>query len=193
MAVGSAQQNKTMADTRRTLAALNSIMADNTSGNISPQDIRDMMLSLAPVYGGVKMNANATATTISASSTPTVSNWDSNGVQTNVREFSTTTGGRITYTGTPDVHVHCVVNASVFVTINASKSLEIDLYKNGTTAAGAPQILTTQGNSDHESVSIHGDAMLSNGDYLELFVANNTDSNNITVEEAYLFAMGMLV
>ena len=35
-----------MADTLRTIAALQTLLADNTSGNISPQDLRDMLVSL---------------------------------------------------------------------------------------------------------------------------------------------------
>ena len=35
-----------MVDTARTLAALQTLLADNTSGDISPQDVRDMLLSL---------------------------------------------------------------------------------------------------------------------------------------------------
>ena len=35
-----------MVDTARTLAALQTLLADNTSGDISPQDIRDLLVSL---------------------------------------------------------------------------------------------------------------------------------------------------
>ena len=35
-----------MADTARTLAALQALLADNTSGDISPQDVRDMLVRL---------------------------------------------------------------------------------------------------------------------------------------------------
>jgi len=35
-----------MADTIRTLAELNTLLADNTSGDITPQDIRDLMVSM---------------------------------------------------------------------------------------------------------------------------------------------------
>lgn len=35
-----------MVDTKRTLAALQTLLADNTTGDISPQDVRDMLVSL---------------------------------------------------------------------------------------------------------------------------------------------------
>jgi hypothetical protein len=42
-----------MADTIRTRAALLSLLADNTSGDISPQDIRDFLVSVHGVYGEI--------------------------------------------------------------------------------------------------------------------------------------------
>jgi hypothetical protein len=41
-----------MADTARTLAALQTLLADNSNGDISPQDLRDMLLSLANTADG---------------------------------------------------------------------------------------------------------------------------------------------
>lgn len=38
-----------MADTIRTIAALQALLADNTAGNISPQDLRDMLVTLGDV------------------------------------------------------------------------------------------------------------------------------------------------
>ena len=37
-----------MVDTIRTLSALQTLLADNTSGDISPQDLRDMLVSVWP-------------------------------------------------------------------------------------------------------------------------------------------------
>jgi hypothetical protein len=48
-----------MADTRRTLAALQALLADNTSQDISPQDVRDMLVSCFPT--GMRLLATATA------------------------------------------------------------------------------------------------------------------------------------
>lgn len=39
-----------MADTIRTITALQTILADNSTGDISPQNIRDMLVSLANAY-----------------------------------------------------------------------------------------------------------------------------------------------
>lgn len=39
-----------MADTIRTISALQTLLADNATGDISPQDLRDMLVSLANAY-----------------------------------------------------------------------------------------------------------------------------------------------
>lgn len=40
-----------MADTVRSLSALQTLLADNTSGDISPQDLRDFLVSVYPITG----------------------------------------------------------------------------------------------------------------------------------------------
>lgn len=49
-----------MADTSKTLAALQILLADNTAGDISPQDLRDAILSCLSGYGHISVLAGAT-------------------------------------------------------------------------------------------------------------------------------------
>jgi hypothetical protein len=62
-----------MVDTPRTLAQVQALLADNASGNISPQDIRDMVMSIADPtpgggfglgYPGTAMGARAVSTNV---------------------------------------------------------------------------------------------------------------------------------
>ena len=39
-----------MADTIRAISSLQALLADNTTGDISPQDLRDMLVSLGNMY-----------------------------------------------------------------------------------------------------------------------------------------------
>lgn len=59
-----------MADTRRTLAALQTLLADNTSGDISAQDIRDFLVS---VYGLAFVEGYAAAASASLDFTTGIS------------------------------------------------------------------------------------------------------------------------
>jgi hypothetical protein len=49
-----------MADTAKDLAALQTLLADNTSGAISPQDLRDFLLSVLSGYGHISVLGGAT-------------------------------------------------------------------------------------------------------------------------------------
>jgi len=49
-----------MADTIRSREALLALLADNTSGDIRPQDVRDVLVSVHGVYGGLYIQDNAT-------------------------------------------------------------------------------------------------------------------------------------
>lgn len=59
-----------MADTARTRAALLTLLADNVSGDISPQDIRDMLVSLFGVWAAIYVADGAVAQT-GITTTPT--------------------------------------------------------------------------------------------------------------------------
>lgn len=50
-----------MADSPRTLAALKALFADNSSGAISPQDLRDFLVSVLGDYACIFVHAAATA------------------------------------------------------------------------------------------------------------------------------------
>ena len=58
-----------MADTSRTLAAVLALLADNSTGDISPQDIRDAIVSVFANYAAIGVEGGSTAQT-SISATP---------------------------------------------------------------------------------------------------------------------------
>ena len=49
-----------MSDTQRTIQALQAILADNTTGDISPQDVRDFLVSVSPSRGGYTLDPGET-------------------------------------------------------------------------------------------------------------------------------------
>lgn len=67
-----------MADTIRTLTALLALLADNTTGDISPQVIRDMLVTVHGVYGGIYVADGSTPQT-GIDTTPTkITGWTTN-------------------------------------------------------------------------------------------------------------------
>jgi len=181
-----------MAEIKRTSTdLLTNLFQDGQAANaISEQDQRDHIASMIMPYGGGYMEGNATETVISSSS----SYVDIAGTftQGNVLEFTMSSGGVLTYTGTPDRHFHLVSNFSMISAGNA-KIYRFSWFKNTSTRL-LPYIDRMVGTgSDVGAVSLHADAMLSNGDTLQLKVSNESDTTNMTVEAIYAFAQGMFL
>lgn len=187
-----------MVDTQRSKSALATLFADNTSHQISPQDLRDFMESA---------HFSFASTYISSSATTTISNpneWTKAAGTTtdvNLHRFSGKTllsvDNRLQYTGTPDVHVHGVVSFTSSAAVPA-KTLEYAAYHYDDSAASGA-ILTHSimaryhGATDIGTGAIHFDAMLETNDYVEFWVRNITDSNNLTINYMYMFMMGMFI
>jgi hypothetical protein len=73
-----------MTDTVRTIAELQALLADNTAGDITPQDLRDMLVSLANAYQqlntkGWKDNVAAISAAPGGAAAPTLTNFQSAG------------------------------------------------------------------------------------------------------------------
>ncbi len=69
-----------MADTPRTRAQILTLLADNSAGEISPQDMRDAIVSLFGVYGIIRTVGNATIQALTAATPAKLANFSENGV-----------------------------------------------------------------------------------------------------------------
>jgi len=67
-----------MADTIRTRSAILSLFADNTSRDISPQDLRDFVVSAHGVYGGIYLLDGSTAQTGISTTPAKMTGWGGN-------------------------------------------------------------------------------------------------------------------
>ena len=127
------------------------------------------------------MVGNATATTISVSGTfYKVAGTTSTG--TYVEKFDvTTTSNKAVYSGSLVGFYKVTVVASMLTGNN--KVLAVRIAKNGTTTTSSQTKSTSNGSSRSESIMSQDVVQLSNTDYIEVFVANTTDTTNITVED----------
>lgn len=100
------------------------------------------------------------------------------------------TNGRLTYTGTPDRHMHVVSNFDMTCASN-NQVLAFQWFKNGV-ALPVPVERKVSTGTDIGAASLHADVHLATGDYLELKVANLTSNANVTMKNVCLFVMGML-
>lgn len=180
-----------MADTERTLSALQTLLADNTSGAISAQDLRDFLVSAAPRVASYYISSSS-ATTISVAGTYYKAAGTTTQVGTNGSWSHST--NRLTYTGSPDVDV--IVRATVTATCGTSNQvIGLRFLLNATpdtpsTASTARvELLTTP---DESQVAVETVFTMSTNDYVELWVTNETATNSVTLDNAYVSVTAVL-
>jgi len=183
-----------MVDTVRTKAALATLLADNTSGAISPQDLRDFMESMHSSYGSLYISASA-ATTPAGAGTPlkALGTTTSGGL----RNFTMPANNRLLYSGTPTLHVSgtCSFTSS---TASANKTLSYYAYHYDDSAGSGAVIASSQmqrrhSNTDVGTGALHFHVDMDVNDYIEIWVANETDTTDFTLDLAYLHLTGMFM
>ena len=187
-----------MADIQRTKTTLlTTLFQDGQSGGISAQDLRDLIVSVAPSFAGLEWTSEV-ASVIDAAGT-FVKAAGATALTNNSATMSDgAVNNRLVYNGTTMVHFHIVLQASVSLVSGTNQDIAVALYK-WDNSAGTGAILnhsvarTTIGGSDVEQLTSHADTMLDTGDYIELHVTNNTNTNNVTVENGYLFGVSMVM
>lgn len=182
-----------MVDTARSISDLQTLLADNTSGGISAQKVRDMLVSLKAAYGGMYFTTPA-ATTPAGASTPL----KALGATTAglLSGFSMPTDNRLRYDGTPTrlVEVSCVGNVVAGV---ASKKISAHLYHydaSATTGAVIPEseveLQLSGTETDEQVITVLAQVEMDTNDYIELWIENHTDTNTITIDRANIKAIG---
>ena len=171
---------------------LGTVFADGqANGSITAEDMRDLIVSLMPAHGSASLASNATATTISVATTyyAISGTFVVGGSPASVTESAA--GGKMTYTGTIDRHFHIVANMDMTCASN-SQILAFQWHLNGSPiSCGVNRKVGT--GADVGAASVHADAMLSENDELELRVTNLTSTASVTVQNCYVFVLGMLV
>jgi len=178
-----------MADTDRSVSALQTLLADNTSGDISPQDLRDMLVSLTPAFGG--MYISATAPTVFADTVTPVKALGTTTVIGTPRNFSMAASNRLTYTGTADILAFCLATLAVTSAGNNQVS-KMSFAKNGTVTASSVIQRKISTGTDVGAASIIGLGPMSTNDYTEVFLQNATSTTNITLENMSVAVFGFV-
>jgi hypothetical protein len=182
-----------MADTQRTVAAILALLADNTTGDISPQDLRDFAVSWRPSHGQIHVPAAAAAAvTVSNTSTyyeATAPAWT---LSSGAHLFDESAGnGRLTYTGAEPIRAF--VACSLSMTVAGSNDVIHWRLGLNSTSDPASEVQRKVGTgSDVGAVAVHLLETMTNGDYVSLWVRNATASDNVTVEVASIQVIGMI-
>jgi len=139
----------------------------------------------AASYASVTMQGNATATVIAATATPVKA--AGTFVVGDVLDFTADSTGKITHTGVAGRHV---INATVTVDVASGTNHKISLYiaKNGTVIANS-KMSDTVSSGLVRSLATFLNLEMQPSDYFEIFVRNESTTDDITVVNAMLSAL----
>lgn len=127
------------------------------------------------------MTGNATATTISGTGTFVKVAGVTTPVSGLTQRFDLTTDNRALYDGASSAAFRLVAFASM--TSGNNQTLRIRVAVNGTTLAQSTSSCQTSGSGAASNIGTQTISSLAPGDYIEIFVANDTAANNITVTD----------
>lgn len=128
---------------------------------------------------------NVTETVISAANTPVIVNATWNLDRSSL--FTTTTGGRATYEAERDLIAPIDIGAGLISAGGGAIDVTLYIAINGTIVTQSGIKISISGSSA-QTLSIPWQELLTEDDFVEVFVENNTNTTNIIVEYATLRA-----
>lgn len=173
---------------QRTRTQLLDAFANNTTGDISAADCRDLIQSIIPAFGSYWVATPQATTGLAISTYKKAAGTTAPGLTARFNHAN----NRLTYSGA--VPIHCVLHAAVsFTTTGVNDILSVGFAKNDVVLPGAIFRAVAQG-SDIGAAGLTGDIGLAPGDYLELWVSTNAaGSPSVTLDTAYVTVLGLLV
>lgn len=173
-----------MPDIQRTQAdLLNNIFQDGqAAGSITPQDVRDLFASLLPSFGLISITSSA-ATAIGSVGVY-VKAAGGTGIPSgfSAHNFSSPVSNRLRYDGV--VPVHAFVSGSIAISsTGANKTVAIKVAKNGVVLDESLIMEDLKQAGDILALSFVAGMSLVPTDFVEMFVANLTDTVSVTLEE----------
>lgn len=166
-----------MADTQRNLDALQTLLADNATGDISPQDLRDMLVSMYPGHAQAYVSTPA-ATTLADTST-----W--------VQVAGTYTLSASAYLWTMAVNGRLVCGADTARDVSVMATVSMTAANNNVVTEwvvvvdGVPDLNTLVQRkigtgADVGALAVMGHVTVSPGSYVCLMCRNTTSASDVT-------------
>lgn len=185
-----------MADTVRTpTTLLTENFVDGQVAGISAQDMRDLIVSLRNPHGEVYVSTPA-ETTIAASGTYVkgAGTFTTGGVY--LMDDAGGANNRLRYTGPVARRFHVAFEASLTFASGTNQVAGIQLYKYDASASSGALLVGSQARSIVASTDIAHiisteNVELDTNDYLEIWIANHTNTNNMTMQYGNITAFGM--
>ncbi len=150
---------------------------DESDPTVEVSQIVNVSPSVSEAFGHV--DNNALVTTISTINTPVKVNavW----LDVDKSRFSFSSDGRWTYTGLEDVRLSVGTLCTVDPAGGSDRDISVYIAKNGSVVAGSRGFAAASVGSQISSTAV---VPFATGDYVEVFLANNSGTQNITVPVA---------
>ena len=170
-----------MADTPRQLTALKALLADNTAGAISPQDLRDFLVTALGTYAIISVDSGAVEQAAVGVAPALLVNWVTNGPDNGITADAA--NDKIIL----DIAGKYLVMLQVSFTGTGSTEFEFELYVNSV-ATGYRCSRKLGATGDVGSASLLGIVDASALHDLEVYVNADGAAKAITVQDAQLYA-----
>lgn len=105
-------------------------------------------------------------------------------------QFTVSTSGRLTYTGTRTLTTKLIFNISLDQASGSNRDIEVAVYKNGSLVPGSTVVNTTSSAIKVLTTCLIDTTMATN-DYVEAFVKNAGAGGDVRVYSFYLSAVGL--
>lgn len=180
-----------MAETPKTLAALLAQLPDNTTGDISAEDIRDVVVSLFPSRG--QLDLTASASTTFGSSNTYVKLAGATALDTTLGQdgFSQYANNELQATKAVDQVLLVTANVELVCATN-NKTFGICIAKNGTAIQTAHVSAILSDSNEGYGFSLVTLVPVSQNDKVSVFVRNETDTTAVTASALTLSAVGFI-
>lgn len=171
-----------MADTQRDTASILALYADNTSGLISPQDLRDGIVSILGAYGGLRADGSAAQMT-GLNSTPTkVTSF----THTLASDGTVVVASAANDNVTPSITATYEIHGELSFIGSASVIYTLEIYIGGV-ASGIRAQVAQLGTGAEVAASFSGVASIAAAQAVEMRVSCSTASSVLTARAGQLW------
>ncbi len=180
-----------MADTVRSVADLLALLFQDgqASGSISPQDMRDLIVSLQPPHGEIHLSSVA-ETTINVAGTYEKAAGGTT-LPAGQHLFTMPANNRLRYDGAVTQHfmVMCAVS---FTCLSNNQDIGFRLGVDGATESESTIRARISTGTDIQAISLITHLVdIDQSSFIELFVTNETSTANVQIENMTLIAFGI--
>lgn len=180
-----------MAETPKILSALLAQLPDNTTGDISAEDIRDVVVSLFPSRG--QLDLTASAQTTFATSNTYVKLAGTTALDTTLGQDGFNQAANNSLRATKAVNQVLLVTANVeLVCASNNKSFGICIAKNNTAIPAAHVSAILSDSNEGYGFSLTTLVPTAANDTISVFVRNETDTTAVTATALTLSAVGFI-